>query len=273
MIFQGKLSVEVLMHKTTLIAASFIVMSMIAGPAPAQFVGPGGAVPAVANLNGRNGSFWQSDVNVLNVSGSDTTIQMVLYPNISYGQPDFAMKTSPLISIPAGQQLTLTNVVQSEFGMINAKGALMIYSTDGKPLLISSRTYTHGSSGSYGQNVSSVLVTEKGWVAGIEEDSLYRTNVGIFWPWDQSAQFTIEVHSSNGANVGTGQINFAQAGLQQRSLASFGVSQLVSGYLVITCSDAQSPWYGYATKVDGGVGNPGTNDAVYRPVRSYQPGQ
>ena len=261
------------MRRNRLIVASFIVMSMISGPVLAQFVGPGGAVPAVANLHGENGSFWQSDVNVLNVSQSDTTIQMVLYPEIRHGEPAFSVKTSEPISIPAGRQLTITNIVQSTFGMIDVKGALMIYSTDGAPLVISSRTYTYGSKGSYGQDVSSVLVTQKGWVAGIEEDSLYRTNVGIFWPWNQPAQSTIEIHSGNGALAGTGQITFSQAGLQQRSLASFGISRLVSGYIVITCSDAQSPWYGYATKVDGGVGNTGTNDAVYRPVRSYQPGQ
>lgn len=261
------------MQRSMSVLGSFIVMCLIAAPAPAQFVGPGGTVPVVANLSGANGSFWRSDVNVLNVSGSDTTIQMVLYPEIAHGQPAFEMKTSDPISLPAGQQLSLTNVVQSQFGLMNVKGSLMIYSTDGKPLVISSRTYTYGASGSYGQDVSSVLVENKAWVAGIEEDSLFRTNVGIFWPWNQAAQFTIDVYSGNGSLVGSGQVSFSQAGLQQRSLASFGITKLVSGYLVITCSDAQSPWYGYATKVDGGVGNTGTNDAVYRPARSYQPGQ
>ena len=261
------------MRRNLLILGSFITICLAAVPVPAQFVGPGGAVPVVANLGGLNTSFWRSDVNVLNVSGSDTTIQMVLYPEISNGQQAFTMKTSDPISLPAGQQLNLTNVVQSQFGLLNVKGSLMIYSIDGKPLVISSRTYTYGADGSYGQDVSSVLVTNKAWVAGIEEDSLYRTNVGIFWPWNQAVQFSIDVYSGNGSLVGSGQINFSEAGLQQRSLASFGVTKLVSGYLVITCSDAQSPWYGYATKVDGGVGNVGTNDAVYRPARSYQPGQ
>jgi|AMFO01.1.fsa_nt_gi hypothetical protein len=248
------------------------LLLLAAGPAAAQFAAPGGAVPVVANLPGIN-SFWRSDVSILNVGGKDTTVQMILYPEIKDGQPTFATKTSQAIPLPAGRQLDLRNIVQATFGLLDVKGALQIFSTDGTPLVIGSRTYTQGSEGSYGQDVTSVLVADRAWVAGIEEDSLYRTNVGIFWPWNQPVQFTIDVYDSDGNRVGGGTIEFAQAGLQQRSLHSFGVSGIVGGYVVFSASDSQTPWYAYATTVDGPYGGgAGSNDGVYRPARSFQLG-
>lgn len=250
-----------------------IVGLLVAGSVSAQFAAPGGTIPVVANIPGVN-SFWRSDVSILNVGGKDTTVQLILHPEIQDGQPTFQMKTTQPIPVPAGKQVMLSNIVQATFGLLNVKGALQIFSTDGTPLVIGSRTYTAGSEGSYGQDVTSVLVAGSAWVPGIEHDSVFRTNVGIFWPWNQPVQFTVEVFDNDGHKVSKGTkeaVTFSQAGLQQRGLTTFGVSQLPSGFIVITCSDSVTPWYAYATKVDGPAnkGASGSNDGVYRPARSF----
>ncbi len=238
---------------------------LVAAPVSAQFVAPGGVVPVVANNAGEGDTYWRSDVNVLNVSGEDTTVQMQLFPNTGPGGGAYEPKLSDPIDIPAGQQRAFTNVVQSIFGMPETYGTLWIYSLDGKPLVITSRTYTPGGGGTYGQDVSSVLVAANAWIAGVEHDSLFRTNVGIFWPWTQPVQFTVEVFSSAGEQVGGGTITFVDAGLQQLSLSNFGVSNLVSGWVRISCSNAQNLWYAYGSTVDETTG-----DAVYRPARGYE---
>jgi len=240
---------------------------LAAAPGWAQFVAPGGTIPVVANLPGMEGTFWRSDLSVLNVGSSDTTISMQLYPEIVNGQPVFQAMAADPISLPAGQQLVLTNIVQSKFGLLNVKGALRVFSTDGTPLVLASRTYTFGKEGSYGQDVSSVLVAGSAWAAGLEHDSLYRTNIGIFWPWDETVQFTVQVFANDNSQAGSGQVSFSQAGLQQKSFSAFGVSNLTGGYVVITCSDSQAVWYAYVTTVDQSSG-----DAVYRPAQSYQVG-
>lgn len=243
-----------------------LVLITAAVPVSAQFVAPGGTIPAVANIPGHGSTFWRSDVSILNVSGEDTTVQMVLYPEIRDGEPTFETKTSDPIPLPAGQQLILTNIVQSKFGLLDKKGALMIFSIDGKPLVLSSRTYTSGENGSYGQDVSSVVVSDRAWVSGIENDSLFRTNVGIFWPWDQSVQFTVTVYDSQGHEAGSGTFNFSRSGLQQRGVDTLGVGKtLTEGWVLIRCSDSQSLWYAYATTIDWSTG-----DSVYRPARGYQ---
>jgi len=243
-----------------------LALLLVATPGLAQFVAPGGVVPVVANNAGENDTYWRSDVNVLNVSGEDTTIQMQLFPNTGPGGAAFEPQLSDPIDIPAGQQRAFTNVVQSIFAMPETYGTLWIYSLDGKPLVITSRTYTPGGGGTYGQDVNSVLVAANAWIAGVEHDSLYRTNVGIFWPWDQATQFTVEVFNSAGEKVGGGTMVFVDAGLQQLSLDTFGVSDLVSGWVKITASNAQSLWYAYGSTVDETTG-----DAVYRVAQGHQP--
>ena len=242
-----------------------VTLILLAAPSWAQFVAPGGTIPVVANLSGKKGTFWRSDVQILNPGDTPTSIVMQLYPEIVNGTPSFEPRVSDSIPIAAGGQLVLTNILQSKFGLINVKGALMIYSTDGTPLVLASRTYTNGPSGTYGQDVSSILVAGSAWVAGIENDSAYRTNLGIFWPWDEPVQFTVNIYTLDGQPAGSGQITFTEAGLQQMGLDAFGVGVLPAGYIVITCSDAQVLWYAYGTTVDQQSG-----DAVYRPARGYQ---
>lgn len=242
-----------------------VCLILVAAPSWAQFVAPGGTIPVVANLSGKKDTFWRSDVQILNLGDSSTSVVMQLYPEIVNGVPTFEAKVSDPITIAAGGQLVLTNVLQSKFGLINVKGALMIYSTDGTPLVLASRTYTNGQAGSYGQDVSSVLVDSSAWVAGVENDSAYRTNLGIFWPWDESVQFMVHVYTADGQLAGSGQITFSQAGLQQKGLDAFNVGVLPAGYIVITCNEAQALWYAYGTTVDQASG-----DAVFRPARGYQ---
>ena len=192
---------------------------------------------------------------------------LTAYPELIGGQPAFARQTGDPISIPAGSQLTVSNVLQTRFGLNNVKGSLFVYSTGGEPLVISSRTYTSDADGgTYGQDVSSVQLVGTGWASGLRHDGFYRTTVGIFWPWEDATRFTLTVHDASGDEVGGGVLDFDRAGLRQVNLSDLGVSTLIDGYLRITADDAAAPWYGYASRVDQISG-----DGVFRILRGYQP--
>jgi len=255
------------MHRVAVIVLSVVLWGICA---QAQFVAPGGVVPVVANLPGFNDTFWRSDVSILNVSEADTSVILQVFPEIVEGVAAFEPDVSESLTLAAGEQLTVTNVLQSRFQLVNTKGTLWVYSTDGTPLVISSRTYTDGATGgTYGQDVTSVLVADTAWASGLRHDGFYRTNVGVFWPTamaeGESVEFEVTVYDSDGEEVGSGTIGFTQPGLQQYSLDGFGVDLLLDGYLVVTCSDAFAMWYAYASRVDQVTG-----DAVYRVARGYQ---
>ncbi len=228
----------------------------------AQVVGPGGTIPVVANNAGLGGTFWRSDVSIINVGEIDTQVILQLFPEIASGVAAFELAQTNPIDISAGSQLSFSNLVQTQFNLVNVKGSLRIFSTNGAPLVLASRTYTSDSSqGTFGQDVTGVLVTNQAWAAGLRNDSLYRTNIGIFWPGFDTARFTITVFDSGGAELASGTVTFHQAGLQQRTMDSLGVSLLIDGYVEISCDDTFSGWFAYASRVDQISG-----DAVYRPL-------
>jgi len=238
--------------------------------AAAQFVAPGGSIPVVANTPGVNGTFWRSDVSVLNINDWDTQIVLVLLPEIRDGAQVFDPEVSDPIALPANSQLTMANVLQSEFGLVNKKGALSVLALDGSPLVMSSRVYTFDTGGgSFGQDVHAILVANEAWAPSIREDSLFRTNVGVFLPVDPlpgaPVVFTVTVYEADGDVAGEGTMTFLSAGVQQRSVQAFGVDNLLEGYVIFRCNDPSAAWYGYASRVDQVTG-----DAVYRAARGRQ---
>ncbi len=244
-----------------------VVLLAIPGPAGAQGIGPGGAVPAVANLPGLAGSFWQSDVIVHNPGENQISIRLLLFPEIRAGAPQFEPLTSDSMSVPALGQLTLSNVVQTVFGKINTKGALSVLSEDGSPLVIGSRTYTFGADGgTFGQEVFGILVSDRAWAAGVQNDGLYRTNVGIYLPvappLGSTVDFEVIVRDPSGTEVGRGMLEFPAAGMQQKNVSFVGAEQLLDGSVEVVCSDPSFFWYGYTSRIDQSTG-----DAVYRPLR------
>ena len=258
---------------------SFVFFSLIlllSASAGAQFVAPGAAVPAVASLPGANNTFWRSDVSVLNLNSEATQVVLVLYPEIKNSGPVFEIQQSDPIDIGGNGQVTISNVVTSVFNVRNEKGALYVYSLDGAPIVVSSRTYTPApppNGGSYGINVNGILVADTAWIAGVEHEGLtgfFRTSVGVFMPTGpaegQQTGFTVTVFDSEGVEMASGSLVFDQAGMQQKFLGDFGLEeQLLDGWVEIRCHDPLAVWYAYATVTDNA-----SNDAVYRPAITRQ---
>jgi len=237
-----------------------------AAPAAAQFVAPGGAIPAVANNPGQNDTFWRSDVSIFNLSTTDALVTLYLYPELRNAGPSFEFQTAGPYVIPGNGQLTLKNVLAAEFGLRNVKGGLQVAS-DGPDVTLASRTYTYDpeGGGSYGLNVyGHPVFSQTAWLANVEHDGLFRTNIGVFLPFGppegQPLTFTVTIRSDEGTEVASGSLEFDQAGLIQKSLDFFGVDDtLLDGSVTIRCSEPIALWYGYATVTDNTSG-----DSVYR---------
>jgi hypothetical protein len=250
------------------------VTIMILGPAvaaEAQFVAPGGAIPAVANLPGENDTFWRSDVTILNLNSSDIQVVLVLFPEIKNSAPGFEIQESEAIDIAGNGQITVTNVMSSLFSQSNKKGALYVYSLDASPIVLSSRTYTPApQGGTFGLDVSGVLVAETAWVAGIRDDASFRTSVGIFVPagpsQGQEVAFTVTVYDDAGAQVAAAPLSFEQAGMKQVDMDYLGLEDpLPGGWVEFRCHDPFALWYAYATVTDNGSG-----DGVFHPALTRQ---
>ncbi len=248
----------------------FAIVSMAASVVGAQFVAPGGTVPVVANLPGLNGTDWRTDISVINLAPTQTSIVLLLQPELQDGVPGFEPIVTDPINISPGAQYSVRNVVGTVFGKTDTKGGLSLFSTDGAPLVISARIYTLGDNGgSFGQNVEGQLVADQAWTAGIAHDDFYRTNIGIYVPFDpatgDTVRFNIRVFDDDGEQVGNGNLSFDRAGVQQHSLSAFGVDRLLGGFVEFDCLDPSAVFYAYASRVDQVTG-----DAVFRQARGRQ---
>ena len=255
------------MRRITLL---MVLTLMAVSSANAQFVAPGASIPVVANLPGLNATDWRTDVSVVNLSDNETSIRLLLLPEIRNGVPVFEPEITDPIIIAAGAQKTMRNVVETVFGFSNTKGALSIFSENFAPLVVSARIYTLGDDGgSYGQNVEGQLVVNVAWTSGITHDDFYRSNIGIYLPFDPApghpVRFTITVFDNDGDEVGSGEILFKDAGMQQYSLSDFGVEMLLDGYVEFDSLDPTVDFYAYASRVDQVSG-----DAVFRQGRGRQ---
>ena len=66
------------------------VLTLLAvSSANAQFVAPGASIPVVANLPGLNATDWRTDVSVVNLGETETSIRLLLLPEIRNGVPGF----------------------------------------------------------------------------------------------------------------------------------------------------------------------------------------
>ena len=86
------------MRRVLLLTALFLMTAPFAG---AQFVAPGGSIPVVANLPGMNNTDWRTDVSVVNLETSDTSVVLLLQPEIKNGVPLFEPVFSDPINVSA----------------------------------------------------------------------------------------------------------------------------------------------------------------------------
>ena len=209
------------MHRAVLMSAVLVVASV----AGAQYAGPGGAVPIVANNPGLQGSLWRSDVSITNLESSPTSVVLMLFPELINGVPEFEFQMTDPIPVPASGQVTFANVLQSVFNLSDVKGALQIITTDGAPVLVSSRVFNvPDDGGTFGQDAQAILVADRASAGGLEHDGFYRTNIGIFLPVDpgnQQVLFEVTVRTADGSVVGSGYVPFTDPG---QSLFAGGIS-------------------------------------------------
>src|SRR5262249_34858773 len=91
-------------------------------------------------------------------------------------------------------------------------------------LKLTSRTYTTGSSGTYGQavpNIAPANLQQTLYLTGMESDNDYRTNVGLVNRTDDPVAAQMTLYDATGSIVGSSSIVVAADNFQQAPLSSY----------------------------------------------------
>jgi cytochrome c oxidase subunit 2 len=233
-------------------------------------------VPAVARGAGANGTFFRSDLRIVNLSASAASVDLTFLPS---GTDNRSAQTVQL-SVGARESRDVDDVVQSVFGVSAGIGALRASSA--ADLVVTSRTYTTSGDpecpGTYGQFIpgldASRAVT-RGVIAHLGSSEVpvsgFRTNIGAVNLSGASVTVALNLRNgAGGASLGTATLALQPFGHLQQGLASlFSVAALTSSNLFLEI-DAPSAVLAYASVVDNQSG-----DSIFVPAEpdSGTPGQ
>jgi len=186
-------------------ATSFSVTltELAAPPVPIPLV-----VPASAHRAGVGGSFFRTDLWLLNRELRSTEAELTFVPEVGGGEQSVAITLGPQ------QLLAMDDLVLETFGLDDARGAVLV-SPDG-PLVVLSRTFTAAPEGTYGQTVPA-----EQWYRAAGADSPdgaartllhvagnadYRSNVGFVEVLGLDGEVDLELLDGEGTTVATGTV-------------------------------------------------------------------
>ena len=218
-------------------------------------------LPVAAQTNGVGGSVWRTELTLFNGGREAATGQFTFIPG-----GGGAVLTRGLF-IGANQSITFANALNELFGLSVGAGAITIEATSATStpsLRVTSRTFTTGSSGTYGQavpNVSSDDMTTTLLLTGLESDANFRTNIGLVNRSGAPVAAGLTLYDANGGVVATAAVTLPANNFQQAALASYFPP--VAGRIFASLSmrvDSATP---NAVSAYGSVIDNRTQDPVY----------
>ncbi len=237
-------------------------------------------VSAAAQTSGVGGSSWRTELTLFNAGSETLSINLIYVP--SYGNQ------VKQVQVPLGSKQTLTypNALGDLYGITNGAGAIAIEATSGSgapQLRVTSRTFTDGVIGTYGQAVPTVGSSDFSgnlFLTGMTSNANFRTNVGLVNRGSNDATVALTLVDASGNAVASANItvpanNFQQTPVSQLfpllTAQSFDALSMkvtsnapdsISVYASVIDNKTQDPIYIQATP--GGAASPMVLPAVGR---------
>ncbi|MCD4751191.1 MAG: hypothetical protein K8R59_17595 [Thermoanaerobaculales bacterium] len=213
-----------------------------------------------ANVTGQTDTNFVTDARLVNLGGSNTTVTLDYYQSSSAGLT--APTATVEVTLGAGEQAVLNDIVAVTFDMAGTKGAV-VATTDGD-ILGSMRIYNDqsdaglGTFGQYVRGLSMDAAPTAGTMAFLSNEDVatgagYRANIGWFNAGGTAVTVTFTANDTDGAQLGQTTFDVAPMAQEQFavSAAKFFPSLNPYGDFYITYSVAGSDGlFVYASVVD-----------------------
>jgi len=237
-------------------------------PSSGQFL-----IPAAGAQPGNGGTFFRSDITIINYRGSDQRIRLQWLPQDVSGGSGPVIETTIAAASGIASEDFVTNVMQrSGLGaiLVTAIGATGLFDSSAQ-LVATSRIWTPqpGTGGTTSQSLPAIstgdISSTTVAVLGARRDSRYRTNVGI-------VNFSSDVQSFQVVVFGSFGTEMRQIDVQPLSMVLFGITGAASNtplqiQIQNTTSVARSSAFvAYASSVDNITGDAWTTLGSNVPV-------
>ncbi len=216
-------------------------------------------LPSSARVSGQN-AFWTTDLVLLNTGSQTANVNLKFLGHTGSGSSGPEQN----FQIPPNATYSFPDVLSSIYGKDSDWGPILIRSSLAT-LAIQGQTWTAATTGgSYGQSVpalaasEAVATTPKG-LAGLRQDSQFRTNIVLANMAETDATVTLRVLTREGAIAASQSFAVPALGFLQLNLANhLGISNFNGGSAVVSCSTPGCLVAAYASVIDATTADPRT---------------
>ncbi|HUR79945.1 MAG TPA: PKD domain-containing protein, partial [Thermoanaerobaculia bacterium] len=222
-------------------------------------------ISAAAQTGGSGGTTWRTELSVVNTGLEGATVTLRFLPTL-------AEKT---FYLAPRQSVTYANALLEVFGLESGAGAVTIDADSAgssAQLRATSRTFTSGTIGTYGQSVPEVQPRQLHktlYVTGIQSTNAYRTNIGLVNRGANEITPALTLYSKDGGVIATKNVTLAPNSFQQSALWSYFPEVQGAIHEVLTLkigSNEPDAVSAYASVVDNITQDPVYIQAVPAPV-------
>jgi hypothetical protein len=215
---------------------------------------------AAANTGGAQGSSWRTDLALLNRSGATSTAE------VRYRSDSGAAQTTTIV-LATGEQRSLSDVVGT-MGM-DGGGSLQVVSD--REILTSSRTYNTSDDGTFGQFLdgyapsSSASSGQVVWLPQLQQNSSFRTNIGVLNSGNESAMVRIRLFDGSGEQLAVFPRTLSamtRLQLQEPFSRIAGRDDIDAGYATVTV-ESGGGIVAYGSVIDNSTNDPTTIPMVF----------
>jgi hypothetical protein len=205
------------------------------------------------------GSLWRADVAAVNRSSTTANLTFTFVP----ADGGAVTRTA---TVPGLGTYEWTDILTSLFGYgtsAQVSGALKVASD--VPLVLASRTFNQGSTGTYGAYVPAVTVSDAlssgqtGYLPHLKKSASYRTNIGVTNLGAVPVTVTIRLVGGGGAAVGSERSLTVSVGslLQETDIfTKSGAGDQEIAYAVLEVKTAGGKAWAFASVIDNATGDP-----------------
>ncbi len=211
-------------------------------------------VSVAAQTPGIGGTSWRTELSVFNAGTQAANVSFVFIPSAG------GSVVTKSLFLNAKQSMTYANALLDLFGIPSGAGALTIEASS--ELRVTSRTFTTGAAGTYGQSVPEVgtdSLMRTLYITGMAASDAFRTNVGLVNRDDAPVSATLTLLNELGNTLATKNVAIAANSFQQASLNSFFPVLEGGAYDVLTMrivAASQNAVSAYASVVDNRTQDP-----------------
>jgi PKD repeat protein len=208
-------------------------------------------ISVTTQTNGLGGTSWRTELSIFNAGAQGANVNLRFLPGLGGSVVTRTLFLSPK------QSISYDNALLDLFGVPNGAGGVAIEATSAgatAQLRVTSRTYTQGATGTYGQAVPDVVALDKTlYVTGMQSSAAFRTNVGLVNRGTTDMPVTLTLYDAGGSVVGTANVTVPASNFQQQPLAAYfpaitgGSYDVLTMRVVASAADAVSA---YASVID-----------------------